>query len=130
MVAAQTRFRFPTFDVPSMKQVIVVNAALKLPSGKLAAQVAHAAVASFLEASHQAQREWLEQGMPKVVVQCESEEALIELQERAQSTGIPVAPIHDAGHTVVEAGTLTCIGFGPAERTRIDAITGALKLVR
>jgi len=113
-----------------MKQVIVVNEALKLPRGKLAAQVAHAALAGFLESPRDAQREWLQQGMPKVVVQCDSEEALLDLQRQAQSAGIPVAPIHDAGHTVVAAGTLTCIGFGPAERARIDAITGALKLVR
>lgn len=113
-----------------MKQVIVVNEGLKLPRGKLAAQVAHAALAGFLEASPAARREWLEQGMPKVVVQCDSEEALLELQQRAVAASLPVAPIHDAGHTVVAAGTLTCIGFGPAERSRIDAITGALKLVR
>jgi peptidyl-tRNA hydrolase, PTH2 family len=33
-----------------MKQVIIVNEALKLPRGKLAAQVAHAALAGFLNA--------------------------------------------------------------------------------
>jgi peptidyl-tRNA hydrolase, PTH2 family len=113
-----------------MKQVIVVNEALKLPRGKLAAQVAHAAVAAFLEASGQAQQRWLAQGMPKVVVRCESEAELLALQAHAQRERLPVAPIHDAGHTVVEAGTLTCIGFGPAEREQLDAITGALKLVR
>lgn len=129
MVAARTRFRFLTFD-SAMKQVIVVNEALKLPRGKLAAQVAHAAVAGFLEASSEAQRAWLENGMPKVVVQCESEESLLDLQGLAEMARLPIAPIHDAGHTVVAAGTLTCIGIGPAERTRIDAITGALKLVR
>ena len=113
-----------------MKQVVVVNEALKLPRGKLAAQVAHAALAAFLEAPRAAQQDWLNAGMPKVVVQCDSEEALLALQERAEAAGLPVAPIHDAGHTVVAAGTLTCMGVGPAERDRIDVITGALKLVR
>ncbi len=32
-----------------MKQIIIVNEGLKLPKGKLAAQVAHASVASFLD---------------------------------------------------------------------------------
>ena len=113
-----------------MKQIIVVNEALQLPRGKLAAQVAHAAVAAFLEAGTDAQRRWLAEGMPKIVVRCESETELLALLEHAKRTDVPVAAIHDAGHTVVEAGTLTCIGFGPAERERLDAITGALKLVR
>ena len=56
-----------------MKQVIVVNEALKLPRGKLSAQVAHAAVGSFLNAPQAAQRNWLGAGMPKVVVRGESE---------------------------------------------------------
>ena len=113
-----------------MKQVIVVNEALKLPPGKLAAQVAHAAVAAFLEAPSDAQRRWLEDGMPKVVLRCESEEALLALQAQAEQASVPVAQIRDAGHTVVAPDTLTCIGIGPASKERIDAITGALKLLR
>jgi PTH2 family peptidyl-tRNA hydrolase len=113
-----------------MKQVIVVNEALQLPRGKLAAQVAHAALAAFLEAPSDAQRRWLADGMPKVVVRCESEAELLALQARAEQANVPVAQIRDAGHTVVAADTLTCIGIGPASRAQIDAITGTLKLVR
>jgi peptidyl-tRNA hydrolase, PTH2 family len=113
-----------------MKQVIVVNDALRLPPGKLAAQVAHAAVAAFLEATSDAQRRWLTEGMPKVVVRCDSEAALLALQAEAERASLPVAAVRDAGHTVVEAGTLTCIGFGPARSEQLDPITGALKLAR
>lgn len=113
-----------------MKQVIVVNEALKLPAGKLAAQVAHAAVAAFLEAPSDTQRRWLADGMPKVVLRCESEAALLELQAIAERANVPVAQIRDAGHTVVAPDTLTCIGIGPASTAQIDAITGELKLLR
>ena len=51
-----------------MKQVIVVNRSLSLPKGKLAAQVAHAAVGAFIAASAQAQMAWLQAGMPKIVI--------------------------------------------------------------
>jgi hypothetical protein len=51
-----------------MKQVIVVNRSLSLPKGKLAAQVAHAAVGAFVAASAQAQMAWLQVGIPKIVV--------------------------------------------------------------
>jgi peptidyl-tRNA hydrolase len=113
-----------------MKQVIVVNAALNLPAGKMAAQVAHAAVGALIGAPRQNQREWLQQGMPKVVVQCASEEALLALLAKAEDAGLPAMLVRDAGRTVVEAGTATCVGIGPAPAQAIDPITGALPLVR
>ena len=113
-----------------MKQIIVVNESLKLPRGKLAAQVAHAAVAAFLEASAQAQRAWLAKGMPKVVLKSESAEELKQLEEAAKKRGIPACLITDAGKTVVPAGTITCLGLGPALEDELDELTGELKLVR
>jgi peptidyl-tRNA hydrolase len=113
-----------------MKQAIVVNEALKLPRGKLAAQVAHASVGAFLEASLTAQQCWLEAGMPKVVLQCDSDSTLFDLEKLANESGLPAMLIRDAGHTVVEAGTITCLGIGPAEIEAIDRLTGAMKLVK
>ncbi len=105
-----------------MKQVIVVNTALKLPKGKLAAQVAHAAIGAFLEASTQARHRWLEEGMPKVVLTGNSTEELIELQTSALQRHIPACLIRDAGRTVVPTGTVTCLGLGPADDMEIDAV--------
>lgn len=113
-----------------MKQVVVVNEALKLPRGKLAAQVAHASVAAFLEALPEARRAWLQVGMPKVVLRCESEEQLRELQANAERNGLPAHLIRDAGHTILAPGTVTCLGLGPAAEEAIDELTGELKLVR
>jgi peptidyl-tRNA hydrolase len=102
---------------------------LKLPRGKLAAQVAHASVAALLEAPADARRAWLEDGMPKVVLRGESEQELRALEAAAERAGLPNALITDAGHTVVAAGTVTCLGLGPAPIEAIDALTGELKLV-
>ena len=100
-----------------------------MPRGKLAAQVAHASVAALLEASADARRAWLHEGMPKVVLRCESEEELLALEAAAERAGLPNAIIKDAGHTVVAAGTITCLGIGPAPVAAVDEVTGALKLV-
>ena len=113
-----------------MKQVIVVNGALDLPRGKMAAQVAHAAVGGLLKAPPANQIAWLQAGMPKVVVQCASEEELRAILAKAQDAGLPAILIADAGRTVVQAGTATCVGIGPDLAPAIDAITGALPLVR
>jgi PTH2 family peptidyl-tRNA hydrolase len=112
-----------------MKQVIVVNESLGLPCGKLAAQVAHAAIGAFLEAQHSEQAEWLATGMTKVVLGCASTEALLALQQQAVAAALPEFLVADAGRTVVAAGTVTCLGIGPAADQAISAITGSLKLL-
>lgn len=112
-----------------IKQVIVVDSSLGLPPGKLAAQVAHAAVLAFLRASPSLQRAWLETGMAKIVLACASPEALAALAERATAEGLAVGLVRDAGRTVVSAGTATCVGVGPDDAVRVDKITGTLKLL-
>ncbi len=111
-----------------MKQVIVVNGALNLPPGKMAAQVAHAAVGAFLRASRSQQKLWLENGMPKIVLRCESEAEMLRIFRDAEAGGLPASLVRDAGRTVIAAGTATCIGIGPDSAEKIDAITGALPL--
>ncbi|MEM8497569.1 MAG: peptidyl-tRNA hydrolase Pth2 [Pseudomonadota bacterium] len=113
-----------------MKQVILVNEALGLPRGKLAAQVAHASVASLLSTRVEAQKEWFGVGMPKVVLAVDDEETLLAFFEQAREADLPTQIIRDAGKTVVEAGTITCVGIGPSTPEQIDEITGELSLLR
>jgi peptidyl-tRNA hydrolase, PTH2 family len=112
-----------------MKQVIVVNGALELPAGKLAAQVAHAAVAGLLAATDRARRRWLEEGMPKVVLRGADAAELERLREAAAAAGIPAELVTDAGRTVVPPGTVTCLALGPEENPAIDRLTGSLPLL-
>lgn len=112
-----------------MKQVVIVNESLKLPRGKLAAQVAHAAVQGFIDAPPNIQERWLDTGMSKVVLQTSSETELLVLAERARLAGLPIALIRDAGRTIVAPGTVTCLCIGPAEDATIDSLTGDMKLV-
>ena len=113
-----------------MKQVIVVNEALRLPRGKLSAQVAHASVSALLTASHDDLRQWLDEGMPKVVLRADDVTQLMDLERQATDAGLPAVVIRDAGRTVVAPGTATCLGIGPANDAAIDALTGTLRLVR
>jgi len=112
-----------------MKQVIIINESLKLPRGKLAAQVAHASLATFLTAIPSHQQEWLKVGMPKIVLSASSEQEIMELYQKALAATLPTQLVKDAGRTVVAAGTITCAGISPAPENEINAITGHLKLV-
>jgi peptidyl-tRNA hydrolase len=113
-----------------LKQVIVVDRSLRLPTGKLAAQVAHAAILAFLKAAPALQRGWYETGMAKIVLAGESADALGRLAEAAQGAGLSAALVRDAGRTVVSAGTVTCLGIGPGDAAQIDLLTGSLRLLR
>jgi peptidyl-tRNA hydrolase len=115
-------------DIP-LKQVIAVNRKLQLPKGKLAAQVAHAAVGAFLAASKSAQQGWLQEGMPKIVLCVEDEAALLHLCHLAEQAGVPTCLVEDAGRTVLPAGTRTCLGIGPAPDEAVDQLTGDLPLL-
>jgi len=98
--------------------------------GKIAAQVAHAAVAAALASVGGADfHRWIESGQPKVVLRVPSAEALADIVRRAGEAGLPVEQVHDAGRTQVMAGTLTCCAIGPAGADQIDAVTADLSLL-
>ncbi len=114
------------------KQVIVVRADLRMGKGKLASQVAHAAVgASNLvrELKREWYDEWMEEGQRKVVVKVEGLEELLKVKEKADEAGIPNLLIEDAGLTQLPPKTITCLGIGPAPEELIDEVTGGLKLL-
>jgi PTH2 family peptidyl-tRNA hydrolase len=111
------------------KQVILARMDLKLPEGKLAVQVAHASVDAVLHTSKAVVEEWAGEGMKKVVLKVKDDKELLEFNEKARQAKLPHSLIRDAGRTVVEPGTMTCVGIGPAEEDKIDAITGKLKML-
>jgi peptidyl-tRNA hydrolase, PTH2 family len=113
-----------------VKQVLIVNSALALPPGKLAAQVAHASIAAFLSANPADRRKWLDEGMPKIVLDGGTEQQISRLLRQAQDAGLSAQLVRDAGKTVIPEGTVTCLGIGPAPVKEIDALTGALPLLK
>ena len=114
----------------AQKLVIVVRTDLGMGRGKIAAQVAHAAVAAVLAGLGGADlASWLREGQPKVVLAVTDGAQLEEVVRQARATGLPTELICDAGRTQVSAGTQTCCALGPADSERIDAVTGDLSLL-
>ena len=113
-----------------MKLVLVVRADLGMGRGKIAAQVAHAAVAATLAGlGGDDLAEWLRDGQPKVVLRVPGAGQLGEIVAQARAAGLPVEIIRDAGRTQLEPGTTTCCAVGPAQASRIDTVTKALSLL-
>lgn len=95
--------------------------------GKLAAQVAHAAVSAAGRSPHKSA--WLFQGQKKTVLKCSGLAELKTLRDEADKARLPYAFIEDAGLTQLPPGTATCLGIGPAPEDLVDEITGRLKLL-
>ncbi|UCE46119.1 MAG: peptidyl-tRNA hydrolase [Methanobacteriota archaeon] len=103
-----------------------------MSGGKLAVQVAHAAVSCALDARSKKPKwfaEWYRQGQRKVVLRATDLDELRVLEAKAAHAGLPRAMITDAGLTELPPETTTCLGIGPAPEDKVDPITGSLPLV-
>jgi PTH2 family peptidyl-tRNA hydrolase len=114
------------------KLVIAVRSDLKLSPGKMAVQVAHAAVNCALESKKKNERwfkAWYSEGQKKVVVKVKTVQELFELKVAAESLKLTTSLIEDAGLTEIPPGTITCLGIGPGPSPEVDKITGSLSLM-
>jgi len=105
---------------------------LKLSKGKLAAQVAHAAVSCALKTKKHHKKwltKWVREGGKKVIVKTDDANDFIELKRKAAELNIESVIVTDAGHTEISPGTQTVLGIGPAPTNLIDQVTGSLTLL-
>jgi PTH2 family peptidyl-tRNA hydrolase len=114
------------------KMVIVIRWDLKLSAGKMAAQVAHAAVNCAFAAKKRTPEwfdRWYSEGQRKVVVKVPALEDLYEVKSNAEALRLVTSLITDAGMTEIPPNTVTCLGIGPGPGEILDKVTGHLKLV-
>ena len=111
--------------------VIVVRKDVKMSAGKLAVQVAHAAVEcavhckSINPAIYDA---WDREGHKKVVLIIDNLEELLKLRDVANKENCIHSLVTDMGKTEIAPDTITCIGIGPAVNDKMNRITNNLKL--
>lgn len=111
-----------------LKQVILIRKDLKMGRGKAVAQGCHASVGSALKCDKKVLSDWIGEGGKKVVLKAELKE-IEEAWKKARKAGIPSFLVMDAGLTQLEPGTVTALAIGPAEESKVDKITGKLKLL-
>uniref|UniRef100_A0A7C2SQH0 Peptidyl-tRNA hydrolase n=1 Tax=Archaeoglobus fulgidus TaxID=2234 RepID=A0A7C2SQH0_ARCFL len=114
----------------ALKQVIVVRDDLKLSRGKIAVQVAHAAVIGYLKSDSNLRRKWLDEGQKKIVLKVKSLEELLEIKQKAESLKLVTGVVQDAGLTEIPPGTITAVVIGPDDEKKIDKVTGNLPLLK
>jgi PTH2 family peptidyl-tRNA hydrolase len=114
-----------------LKMVCVVRSDIGMSPGKVAAQVAHAALGAYrksLQTNPQLTGRWEGTGEKVVCVQCKSLLELERIYSSAFTAGLPAHVVCDAGRTEIAPGSLTVAAIGPAPMALIDSITGSLRL--
>lgn len=114
------------------KLVILVRTDLKMSKGKTAAQAAHAAVTCALASKKNDSRtfdRWMSEGQRKVVLKVSSLQELYDFKAIADAQRMTNSLITDQGRTEIPAGSVTCIGIGPAPNAVLDKITGGLSML-
>ncbi len=126
------------------KQIIVIRKDLNMRKGKMVSQGAHASMGAVLSVmqkeypdmwhlamdKHPALQEWLNGPFTKITVSVDSEQELLDLQEKAKEAGFINCLITDNGTT--EFGgvpTNTALAIGPAYSDELAPLTGHLKLL-
>ena len=115
-------------DGPSM--ALIVRKDLRLSCGKIAVQCAHAAVNCALIARKNEVRimeRWQANGARKICLEAEDLASIKSIMAQAESAGLIVYLVKDAGHTEVAAGTVTVLGIGPGPCNSINALVSDLK---
>ena len=111
------------------KQVILVREDLRLPKGKLAVVSSHASVECVLKSDRKIVASWRKEGAKKIVLRVKDLNELLKYEDMANSEGVKSALISDAGKTVLAPGTIACLCIGPDTDSKIDNMTGKLRMV-
>jgi len=123
----------------SVKQVIVIRRDLKMRRGKEISQGSHAAMMWLSERLRrfmygnphltEEEMEWMAGTFTKITLQVDSEEALLEIFNKARDKGLTAFLVTDSGKTEFDGvPTITALAIGPHEAEKIDEITKDLKL--
>ncbi len=90
----------------------IINSDLNMGKGKIAAQVAHAAVELIELLPSEALVPWKKSGAKKVVLAGFFQD-LLDAVYWAERQKLPFVVIRDAGHTQVRPGSVTVVAFAP-----------------
>lgn len=97
---------------------IIANRGLKMSPGKLAAQVAHAAVEAYRISDDKMVERWYRGGHhTKIVLAADDEMAMANMEKYLKERGFKVKQIIDEGRTEIKAFSRTAIGVEIVNKT-------------
>ena len=95
---------------------IIANQGLRMSSGKLASQVAHAAVRAAVDCHPNQVAEWLEKGETKIVLSARDNDHMLWAERYLQERGFRTWLVIDEGHTEIPPLSPTALAVPPVEK--------------
>lgn len=116
------------------KMIFLVRTDLQMGKGKVASQVAHAAIMLYKESiknNNSYLATWLRWGQPKIVLKVDKncEEVMNQVYNSAVKKNLTACKVYDSGKTQIDFGSLTVVGIGPNKVEDVDKITSQFKLL-
>lgn len=109
----------------------IVRDDIDIPVGKLIAQAGHA-FATVVHQAHSTNPEILEQyfsvSQTKIVLKAKTLSQLMRAAEECKTAGINCFLVEDAGRTVFNEPTITCLGIGPILASDLPKFVKKLRL--
>ncbi|MFW6024744.1 MAG: peptidyl-tRNA hydrolase Pth2 [Candidatus Woesearchaeota archaeon] len=114
------------------KMIVIVRNDLKMPKGKLCAQVSHAVLNSGMKQFKRKKdifTSWENEGSKKVILKVNSLDEILKLKNLMDRENITNALIKDAGKTFFDSPTITVLAVGPQKEDLLDRFFNDLKLL-
>jgi peptidyl-tRNA hydrolase len=112
---------------------ILANRGLGMTSGKLSAQVAHAACEAMILSPAKDIDEWRSGGhYTKIILSVDDEQQMANVQQYIETRGFQVAPIIDEGRTEIKPFSRTAIGVAIVDKDEdhVKDTFGSFKLYK
>mmetsp|Transcript_63073 Transcript_63073/g.126421 ORF Transcript_63073/g.126421 Transcript_63073/m.126421 type:complete len:166 (-) Transcript_63073:173-670(-) len=115
-------------ETTPMKLAVVARLDLGMSPGKLAVQVGHGVHVAITKSTGEQVAAWDADGASIVVLEVQSFQDLKLLRALARKRGVRAHSVRDEGLTEVQSGAWTVLAVGPDESSRVDEVTGKLRL--
>lgn len=112
---------------------VIVNKGLGMSPGKVAAQVAHAALNAYVMsagAEPEQTAAWMRDSQTKIVLEADDAEHINRIMLELASLKISSSDIHDQGRTEIPRGSLTALGITIVPKYLLAMTLGDLSLYR
>lgn len=115
------------------KLIYCVRNDLKMGKGKIASQCCHGTFEIYENNIKKKKSNmitlWKSTGQAKIILKINSEKEMYKLKKNAEDLKMCTHIVCDAGHTQVSQGSNTVLIIGPDYESRLNQITGHLKLL-
>lgn len=115
-------------NTDKLRIIVVFRRDLSMPSGKSEVQFGHAVDGCLELTENSLLARYRSENRMKLSMEAADEAELRRIATRASERGVPYFLVTDAGHTVFDGPTVTCIGLGPMTKTDGNSLTRNAKM--